>query len=199
MSDKRATYVIGAVAASLALVLGLITAVPASTITVNSSGVDMMGHAFVVLKDMDGNIKAYQQTDNIVPLNGQDCAAGLIFGTTTADFCDENSALVFTDIEIGSSTQDPAVTDTGLVLPSGLDRTGNLIGGSPAVAGTGSIKIIEGTFTLTGALTVAEVGLFNEETLGQGDMISRFELTQPISAGTDDTITITYVFEVGSG
>jgi len=199
MSDKRATYVIGAVAASLALVLGLITAVPASTITVNSSPIDMMGHAFVVLKDMDGNIKAYQQTDNIVPLNGQDCAAGLIFGTDTANFCEFNKAADFHEIEIGSSTQDPAVTDTSLIIPSGLDRTGNLIGGSPAVAGTGSIKIIEGTFTLTQALTVAEVGLFNGDTLGSDDMISRFELTTPISAGTDDTITITYVFEVGSG
>jgi len=198
MSDKRATYVLGAVAASLALVLGLITAVPASTITVNSSSLDMMGHAIVVLKDMDGNIKAYQQTDNIVPLNGQDCAADLIFGTATATFCIDDNAAVFTDIEIGSSTIDPAVTDTSLILPIALARTGNLIGGSPAVAGTGSIKIIEGTFTLGGTETVAEVGLFNGLG-GTADMISRFELDPAITAGFDDTITITYVFEVGSG
>jgi len=197
MSDKRATYVLGAVAVSLALVLGLITAVPAiTTVSITSSPMDIMGHAIVVLRDTDGNIKAYQQTDNIVPHNGKDCAASLIFGSTTADFCDDDEN-IFSLIDIGSSTIDPALTDTGLILPvTGITRTGTLIGGSAAVGDTGSIKIIEGTFTLLTDTDVAEVGLFDGPDDGD-DMISRFELTTPISAGLDDTVTITYVFEVG--
>jgi len=196
MSDKRATYVLGAVAASLALVLGLITAVPASTINVTPSSLDVMGHAVIVLKDSDGYIKAYRQTDNIVPINGKDCAATRIFGDATANFCNDGAA-VFDDIEIGTSSAALADTDTSLLDPITLDRTGNLIGGSPAVSGgSGSIKIIEGTFTLGGTETIAEVGLFDGPDVGD-DMISRFLLTPAITAGFDDTVTITYVFEVG--
>ncbi len=203
MSDKRATYTLGAIAATLALVLGLIVAVPASNVSINSSSLDMMGHAVVVLKDTDGYIKAYQQSDNIVVLNGADCAADAIFGIgTQADLCAGGTPSEFTDIRVGAGTQAEDINDValgtdlgGVAVPNA--GTGNLIGHSGAQdGGSGALKTIQGTFVLTQGATVAEVGLFD----GPGatdDMFSRILLGTQISAGTDDTITITYIIEVG--
>ncbi len=200
MSDKRATYAIGAVAATLALVLGLITAVPASTTVTPYSALGMLGHAEVVLKDMDGNIKAYQQSDNVIPINGQDCSADGLFGViTAANMCDDGFDL-WLFIGVGSSTLTATDTDTDLddELLS-LTRTGELIAESPATggpSGTGAMKTVEGTFTLTASATVAEVALFDGDTVGD-DMFSRINLGTPISAGPGDTVTITYKVTVG--
>ena len=198
MSDKRATYVIGAVAAALALVLGLITAVPvSSSITSMDSPLDFAGHAIVVLKDSDGNIKAYRQSDNLVVFNGQDCAADLIFGVIEAGLC-AGSATIFSDIRIGSDTNNaPTSGETTLVADLGFAGTGELIAEADAVTGTGALKTIEGTFVLTGATTVGEVGLF--DTPAGTEMFSRISLTTPITAGLDDTVTITYIIKVGAG
>ena len=198
MSDKRATYVIGAVAAALALTLGLITAVPASSnIAVNTTPFNMVGHAEVVLKDSDGYVKAYRQSDNVVVLNGQNCSADLLFGVFEAGGLCDGAEAEFTDIRIGSDTNDPAAaTDTQLTADLGFTGTGELISEDPATTNTGAIKTIEGTFVLTGATTVGEVGLFDAPGLGS-DMFSRISLSTPITAGTDDTVTITYEIEVG--
>ena len=199
MSDKRATYAIGAVAAALALVLGLVTAVPASTVTTYSTGMGMMGHAEVVLKDKDGNIKGYQQSDNVVVLNGQDCAADLIFGVVTA-LCD-STADFFTFIAVGddSATATDVDTELGNEL-NGLTRTGLLTEDTIAIGGpggTGAMKTIVGTFTLQGDATIAEVGLFDSGTSDFPDMFSHIILGTAISAGDGDTITITYKITVG--
>ena len=196
MSDKRAMYAIAGIAATFALVLGLITAVPASTVATQAIGLPMIGHAEVVLKDMDGNIKAYQQSDNVIPVNGQNCSADLLFGIEEGGLCD-GTAAQFTDIRIGSDTNNPAAaTDTQLVADLGFDGTGELTAEDAATSSTGAIKTIVGTFVLTGATTVGEVGLFDDSTIG-ADMFSRIDLTTPITAGTDDTVTITYEIEVG--
>jgi len=197
MSDKRATYAIGAVAAGLALVLGLITAVPASDVSINYVPLGIMGHAEVVLKDTDGNIKAYQQSDNVVVINGQDCAADAIFGSKTA-LCSAGAS-PFTWIGIGSGTATAVDTNTKLQAAV-LTRTGNLVLDSPATkgaTGTGAMKTIVGTFTLAGPTTVAEVGLFDAGPGVGPDMFSRINLASPITAASLDTITITYKITVG--
>ena len=195
MSDKRAMYAIGAIAATFALVLGLITAVPASTVTTYSTALPMMGHAEIVLKDMDGVIKGYQQSDNVIVTNGQNCAADLIFGSATP-LCG-NTANFFTFIAVGSDDATATDTETTLVNElATLTRTGVVILDSQAVAsGTGAMKTIEGTFTLTASSTIAEVGLFDAVT--GPDMFSRIVLGTPISAGLGDTVTITYKITVG--
>ncbi len=201
MSDKRATYAIGAVAVTLALVLGLVTAIPAST-TVNTVSMGMLGHATVVLKDTDGNIKAYQQTDNIVVLNGQDCSADLLFGVFEGGLC-AGAEQIWDEIGIGSRDSVALDTETDLIEPipsvGAPDRTGALTGETAATTGgggTGALKQITGTFILTAAETIAEVGLFDGVVEG-AEMFSRINLGVPISAGSGDTVTITYVIEVG--
>jgi len=199
MSDKRATYAIGAVLVGLALVFGLMTAIPSPTVSVYSNAMGMAGHAEVVLKDADGIIKAYQQSDNVVTLNGQDCAADLIFGAGTTA-CNASAGL-FTFIAVGDGSS--SATDVSTLLDSeliALTRTGLLITTDAATTGdggTGAMKTIIGTFTLVADATVTEVGLFDIVTSDTEDMFSHINLGTPISAGTGDTITITYKITVG--
>lgn len=206
MSDKRATYAIGAVAATLALVLGLITAVPATTVNTYSTGLNMLGHAEVVLKDADGNIKAYQQSDNVIPINGQDCSADLLFGDFDDGLCNSGAgtAAKWLFIGVGSDGVTTATdVDTDLGTELSISRTGTLIAEDAATegaSGTGAMKTVRGTFVLTSSATVAEVGLFDDFPDGEGgdsDMFSRIVLGTPISAGPGDTVTITYKVTVG--
>ena len=202
MSDKRATYAIGAVLVGLALVFGLMTAVPSTTNTVYLNTMGIEGHAEVVLKDADGNIKAYQQSDNVVVLNGQDCAADLLFGAvgTGTELCG-TTAEQFRFIAIGEGTA--TATDVNTILEaelSTLTRTGTLTESAAATTagdGTGAMKTIVGTFTLVAPTTVAEVGLFDDVANDAPEMFSRIILGTPIGAGTGDTITITYKITVG--
>ena len=202
MSDKRATYAIGAVLVGLALVFGLMTAVPSSTNTVYLNSMGMAGHAEVVLKDADGNIKAYQQSDNVVVLRGQDCAADLLFGFVGAgtELC-TTPAAQFRFIAIGTGTTSATDVETTLVSElSSLTRTGTLTESAAATtgaSGTGAMKTIVGTFTLVADTTVAEVGLFDTDVSDSAEMFSRIILGTPIGAGTGDTITITYKITVG--
>jgi len=205
MSDKRATYAIGAVLVGLALVFGLMTAVPTSTNTVYSTALGIAGHAEVVLKDTDGNIKAYQQSDNVIVINGQDCAADLLFGFegTGTGLCDsgEGNEAQFRFIAIGEGTSTETDDNTSLDSElSTLTRTGTLSESAAATkgaGGTGAMKTIVGTFTLTGDTTVSEVGLFDTTTSNSAEMFSHIYLGTPISAGDGDTITITYKITVG--
>jgi len=202
MSDKRATYAIGAVLVGLALVFGLMTAVPSTTNTVYLNSMGISGHAEVVLRDADGNIKAYQQSDNVVVLNGQDCAADLLFGFvgTGTRLCPTDEAQ-FKFIAIGTGTSTATDQDFELEAElSALTRTGTLTESAAATtgaSGTGAMKTIVGTFTLVAPTTVAEVGLFDDVANDTPEMFSRIILGTPIGAGTDDTITITYKITVG--
>ena len=129
MSDKRAMYAIGALAVGFALVLGLITAVPAQTVTTYSTGLNMLGHAEIVLKDKDGNIKAYQQSDNVIPINGQDCSADQLFGIITeGGLCAGNTPDQWLFIAVGSDGVTTATdVDTDLGTELSISRTGVLI------------------------------------------------------------------------
>ena len=156
MSDKRATYVIGATFVAIAFVIGMVMAVPMQSATVSSTPLGILGHAVIVLKDTDGNIKSYVQSDNVVVLNGQDCAADAIFGINTGpnilgSLCDDGVPSEFTNIHVGSNADAEDEEDLALNAPI-LDgqNTGALISHTEASVvgtGTGALKTIVGTFT----------------------------------------------------
>ncbi len=201
MSDKRATYVIGATFVAIAFVIGMVMAVPMQSATVNTTPLGMLGHAEIVLKDTDGNIKSYVQSDNTVVLNGQDCAADAIFGPfIAAVLCDGGDPSDFVNIHVGSDTANPtdaSQTQLGVRFLSGQNR-GVLIDLTEANSVTGALKSIRGTFTLIEPSTIAEVGLFDGGAVDD-DMFSRIVLDTAISGDLDDTATITYIVEVGTG
>lgn len=65
----------------------------------------MIGHVTYELRDVDGNIKQYLQSDNVIVDLGTDCAATAIFDTTDASgICTLGTDTGFSFIAIGNST-----------------------------------------------------------------------------------------------
>jgi hypothetical protein len=46
------------------------------------AGAYMTGHVETILRDADGNIKEYRQSDNLISNTGENCTLRLLFGTT---------------------------------------------------------------------------------------------------------------------
>src|SRR5579872_7042334 len=55
--------------------------------TQDTSKGGFMGHLTFVVKDKDGNIKAYRQSDNTITDNGKNCAPVVLFGATSPGSC----------------------------------------------------------------------------------------------------------------
>jgi len=198
MSDKRATYAIGAIVAAFALVFGMVAGSTSLT-TMSVSSQDPMqvsGHVIITLADPDGNIKAYHQTDNVVTHVGKDCAADDLFGTLTA-LCASSPPGNFVFIGIGTGLSLSTIEESNTALGSQLgSRTGALVSDVAATGTAGAEKVIKGTFILGGTATVDEVGLFDGN-IGESNMFSRLAISPVISGGLDDIITITYEVTVG--
>ncbi len=199
MSDKRATYAIGAIVAAFALVFGMVAgSTSLTTMSVSSQDpMQMSGHAIITLADADGNIKAYRQTDNVVTNNGRDCVADELFGFTGAALCNDPQTNDYTFIGIGTGLGGGVAVGDNVLGNQILTRTGLLDSQSQATSSTGAIKTIKGVFTLTGTATVDEVGLFDSVAAGNNNMFSRLAISPVISGGALDIITITYVVTVG--
>lgn len=101
-----------------------------------NSGATMLGHLTLTAYDEHGNIKAYQQTDNVVLNRGDDCISEKIFSLTIGDGCAINDNFDFVLIGTGGG----AATSEGEGDP--LPRT---------VQGTGLNASASGSVTLTTA------------------------------------------------
>ena len=201
MSDKRAIYAIGTIVAAFALVFGMVAgSTSLTTMSVASQDpLQMSGHVIITLADADGDIKAYRQTDNIVVHDGMDCSADLLFGDFTGTgLC--SVAAFFTSIAIGSGAGTPDITDEVLdseITASTPARAGALDAEALATGTTGAKKTIVGVFTIGTGDTVREVGLFDSATSSSGNMFSRLLISPEIPVLDGDTVTITYIVEVG--
>jgi len=201
MSDKRATYAIGAIVVAFALVLGTVAGSTSLTpISVASQDpMQMTGHVILTLTDADDNIKAYRQTDNIIVHNGMDCSADLLFGDFSAPgLCTTPGFWTF--IAIGEDGTALDVTDPGLgteITTANPGRGGALTAELPAATTVGAKKTVEQAFIIGATGTVKEVGLFDIVTSNGGNMLSRLLITPNIPVLTGDTVTIEYVVEVG--
>jgi len=198
MSDKRATYTIGAIVAAFALVIGMVAgSTSLTTISVSSQDpMQMLGHVIITLADPDGNIKAYHQTDNVVTHVGKNCAADELFGSLTG-LCVGGDPFDFTFIAIGSGLGSLTIdeTNTGLGTEISITRDGTLTA-EFAATGTGPAeKDIVGVFILGTTETIDEVGLFDAS--ATGNMFSRLVIDPAITASTGDKITITYELDIG--
>jgi hypothetical protein len=153
----------------------------------------MMGHVEYVVRDSDGNIKNYQQLDNLVVNQGDDCVIAAAFQTTNAGGGDNCtfSADGFRFIGIGNGTivvdeADTTLLDGGAttVASSGtggimaVKADSNTVGtdssdGGTVVISTSTATGGAGPFTfgsspVTNATTVTSAGLFDAQCSGVG-------------------------------
>lgn len=201
----------------LAVALTIVTGLFSSTIfglieTKTSTGTNadaaalFTGHVETVVRDADGNVKEYRQSDNLVVNNGENCASRLLFsddaaGATATGVCTGTLTQGFNVIAIGTGTATAADADVRLTAESvgnGLDRalatTRTLTNGT---GGTEAQAQFSRTFTNTGAsTTIAESGLFNSTTSSTGGMFARQTFTG-ISLNTNDQLTVTWTINIG--
>ena len=103
------------------------------------------GHVTVIHSDPSGNILSYQQTDNVVTIEGKDCAIERLFGSSGAADCNATSTTDLFNL-VGLAT--------GLEAPT-LNSNATLANGFVArdYADSGLIPATADSVTTTGATT----------------------------------------------
>jgi hypothetical protein len=144
-------------------------------------GVKLSGTLNLTLSDSAGKIVKDITTHNLVVTVGKEWVADLMqSGTGTP----------MSHMAIGSSTTDPATSDTTLGIEESRVAL-TVAGGTRTGAAIEYIGIYPAG---TGTATLTEAGLFNANS--GGTMLSRTEFAA-ISKGASDTLTITWTVSVG--
>ena len=224
----KTTYVIALIAAISAVSIGTIAlngfTVPLAIASVSPESGTMMGHVEYVLRDADGNIKTYVQSDNSVVDMGDNCVMSYAFNPSEADsdFCDATTN-GFRFIGIGNATATTtseartltnqattvAVSGTpGLMAmrtDSALVFTNSTDGGTVVIA-TEAPFTFSTSGSTTNATTVTSAGLFDAtctETAGictayasPQNMFSVQTISVVVSNG--DSLSVTWTITVGT-
>ena len=191
----------------LALLFGIIATMGLGTMnavvadTSERTGV-ATGHITLVLRDSDGEIKQYVQTDNLVTREGLDCLVDSLFGSTGTGTC--SSALDFDVVAIGTGA---VGTDTAIALTTPLTSGCIAFADPGVVADVGTttqaiqVEVVFGGSTSSGAdlaasqceATITEAGVFN--TGGAAVATDNMFATQGFTGVTiaaADTLTVTW-------
>ncbi len=218
MGNKRAKYVLlGLTLAAVAGMFGTISMVqPLSIQATDSTGL-WLGHVIVEVKDLDGNIKYYGQTDNVVTEEGRDCAIANLFETGDGGNCPSGAADIsdkdFIWISLASNATDPVDTDTIAGYTGEVARETSTDPRAQTSTGGSETVTLVNTFTVTaGAGSAGGDGLGATETVGQTaimDLASVGTATTNMFAvqnilpdgnlfafNVGDTLTITWVITV---
>lgn len=220
-----AVFAVAAAVAASAISINTMPSIALATGAISPEAGTITGHVEYVVRDINGNIKAYQQLDNMVVNKGDDCVLVTMFKTTTGSTCTFSSdGYVF--IGIGNGTLTVDATDTTLV-DSGSTAVATNQGGLMAVrkdstvTGTassngGTVTIAtENPFTFTNsptirnATTVTAAGLFDatcsgvDSTTGRCtanaatmNMFSAQTISVAVTSG--DSLDVTWTITVGN-
>ncbi len=201
MSDRRVKYIILASIIFVGIVgisqgqglFELTDASPAAT----AKSVVYLGHVTTFLKDPDGNIKAYHQSDNDIVDDGSNCGSDLVYGSVFSTVTCEIVNL----IAIGSSTVPVNALQSDL-----LDKTtnGNLLatltgviptgGGTTAPPETPEVMLFR-SFTILLAdngEAIGEAGLFDSNS----NMFARTVVGPFTMVSTGSVIEIEWTIEI---
>lgn len=169
----------------------------------------IQGHVTYVVKDSDGKIKSYIQSDNLVVDVGETCVAQSMFrsnGTNCDVFQDTGATNPSTTngfnwIAIGNGTTLVAVDGSNTALPGGGTGGGEkqrlqslaAITNSTTV---GATAVMSKTFSFDAgsATTIRNSGLFDKSTTGH--LFSAQDISVPV--GASDTLTVTWTITLGS-
>ena len=154
----------------------------------------LLGHIILTVRDSQGNIKEYAQTDNVVTATGHNCAANLLFGT---GFANCSSPAVAKYIALSSSTtagnyNASATALTSELSTNGLQRVaGTLTANQVATGGTNTaIAQLANTFTYSGgsAQTVGGAGLL--DAASSGNLFADRQFGSSVTLNTNDQLTV---------
>jgi len=166
----------------------------------------VLGHIEAIVKDQNGNIKAYRQTDNLVVSNGLNATVNKLFGPTsgTTGFPQPTSingtAGQFQYVGVGTSNTAVAYTDSALTAQRASKLLGTVTGiragggtgmGAQIVATWAAGKLANASSTTT---TIQEAGLFDSgaNATSSSNLYAHQVISPGISLGTSDTLTVTW-------
>ncbi len=174
----------------------------------------MIGHVTYELRDADGNIKHYFQSDNVIVDRGTNCAAVAIFNATDdSGVCTLGTDDGFSFIAIGNSTTtftvaDPLSTDEDIGLDDDttggleIDRRDGTVTITAANGGDTTVSIVSPAFTFTDlgpdGTAITQSGLFDSDTGGgeSNNMFSARDIPGQSGTGLEvtnaDTLSITW-------
>lgn len=215
MKDKLSIIVLVAVIAAGTGLIGYTfsTSEEVSPATSFASSALVSGQMTLELRDSEGNLKAYRQTDNVITRTGEDCASKALFAPTSyntggsgSGSCAGAVTSPFTFIALGTGTTTETNNDvdmqaetavSGLTIVPGAVTFTNSTGGAGQATGAAVISITN-TFTNAGASTnISEAGLFNSSAVTSNGMFAHKTFTA-ITVGTSDQLTVTWTINIGN-
>ena len=168
-------------------------------ISLQTDSVMALGHLELVLKDADGNIKQYQQTDNLIVNEGANTMADLIF--PDIDLNSNSTDNKFNIIGIGESSNTAIETDLGLIGPvfGCTNSTATLSGFSASLPSLGAEVILSTTFFGdSGCRGDFQEAVIQNDLAGTGEILTRKTFTV-ITIGSGDSLSIDWTIELGAG
>jgi len=160
----------------------------------------ILGHIVAIVKDPNGNIKAYRQTDNLVVTNGLNATVNQLFSNglqpTTSGTINK-----FQWVGVGTSSTGAVYGQTDLVAARGSHHLGTVTQIALGNGGTGSgmgAQIVAnwGAGILANSsstsATINEAALFDNVPNGTSNMYARQVISPGISMGTADTLQVTW-------
>lgn len=168
-----------------------------------SSGSTLVGHLEVIQTDSEGNIKAYQQTDNAVTNRGVNCALVEVFGATVSnDHCPnvgtdynyislETGDLTTLGIEFNATSS--ASVASGLTPQQGTATITTAAAGTDVTPSSGTVTITK-LFTAGAGDTIRGAALTNST----GALFAYKDfLGADIVLTTGDSLTVNWAMSMG--
>ena len=157
-----------------------------------NEAISINGHVEMVVRDADGNIKEYLQSDNLIVDIGRQTMADLMFPNI-----DENSNATdneFSYIGIGNSATTEASTQTDVLGPiTSCAREQDTSVTAVTNAGTNVVVTINASFLGSANCddpAVSEAVLANAVT--GGEILARKLFASTVNLGTSDTLDVTW-------
>ncbi len=155
------------------------------------SGALALGHLTLTAYDENGNVIAYEQTDNTVTDLGDDCIARLVFAQTggTGACANENE---FNTIHIGTATASFAETDSNLGAYNANTGPATVVI-TAASGGGGAATLLTANF-LDVSATIAEASI-QESSTTSSDALA-LQSFSGIPLGQNDDLTIQWTVTI---
>lgn len=165
-------------------------------ISLQTDSVMAIGHLELVLKDADGNIKQYLQTDNLIVDQGLNTMIDLIF--PTIDLNNNSTEGKFNVLGIGASPSAVSTSDTGLISPvSGCANATAFISGFGASSPIGANVTLGVIFNATdGCVGTFQEAVIQNDLGSTGQALAR-QVFSSITLAGDDELDVTWDITLG--
>jgi len=157
---------------------------------------NIYGHVEMVLRDADGNIKQYEQSDNLIVDMGMDTMGDLMFPNIDLS---GNTEAKFSYIGIGKGATAVDAADTNIeTLITGCNRVQDTDVNSPApTSATGEIVVtVNASFTGANCADTAVNEAVLADASTNGNILAHKLFASSVNLGSGDTLDVTWTITI---